>query len=108
MQKIALSRIIREEVIRALVFGISFFAILSVGTVGVVYAADGGEFGRILNLILASGNWTTDTTGTVKNSEKLWGKAANAFVQTSGGFKCPLPNQCISGINSSGVPQCTP
>ena len=44
MQKIALSRIIREEVIRALVFGISFFAILSVGTVGVVYAADGGKF----------------------------------------------------------------
>ena len=71
MQKIALSRIIREEVIRALVFGISFFAILSVGTVGIVYAADGGEFGRILNLILASGNWTTDTSGKVKDSAKL-------------------------------------
>ncbi len=71
MQKIALSRIIREEVIRALVFGISFFAILSVGTVGIVYAADGGEFGRILNLILASGNWATDTSGKVKDSAKL-------------------------------------
>jgi hypothetical protein len=71
MQKITLSRIIREEVIRALVFGISFFAILSVGTVGVVYAADGGKFGQVLNLILASGNWTTDTTGKVKNSAQL-------------------------------------
>lgn len=72
MQKIALSRIIREEVIRALVFGISFFAILSVGAASVAYAAvDGGKFGQILNLILASGNWATDTTGTVKNSAKL-------------------------------------
>jgi hypothetical protein len=106
MQKIALSRIIREEVIRALVFGISFFAILSVGTVGVVYAADGGEFGRILNLILASGNWTTDTTGTVKNSEKLWGKPDSAFVQTSGGFTCPQSNQCIYGLKADGTPMC--
>jgi hypothetical protein len=108
MQKIALSRIIREEVIRALVFGISFFAILSVGTVGIVYAADGGKFWEILNLILASGNWTTDMTGKVRNSAQLWGKPDSAFVQTSGGFTCPLSNQCISGINSSGVPQCTP
>jgi hypothetical protein len=52
MQKIALSRIIREEVIRALVFGISFFAILSVGAVSVAYAANGGVFGEILNLVL--------------------------------------------------------
>ncbi len=52
MQKIALSRIIREEVIRALVFGISFFAILSVGSVGVAYAGNGGVFGEILNLVL--------------------------------------------------------
>ena len=71
MQKIALSRIIREEVIRALVFGISFFAILSVGTVGIVYAADGGKFGAILNLILASGNWEAPGDGKVKNCEKL-------------------------------------
>lgn len=107
MQKIALSRIIREEVIRALVFGISFFAILSVGTVGVVYAADGGEFGRILNLILASGNWEAPGDGKVKDCEKLWGNLPSEYVKVWwAGFTCPT-NQCIYGIQGiTGTPMC--
>lgn len=44
MQKFSLSRIIREEVIRGLVFAISFSAFLSVGFVSVAYAANGGKF----------------------------------------------------------------
>lgn len=54
MQKSPLSQILREEITRALVFGVSFFVILSTGFVSIAYAANGGKFGEILNNILAS------------------------------------------------------
>ena len=71
MQKTALSQVIQEELTRALIFTIGFFVMLSFGFVSVAYAANGGAFGDMLNKILASANWETDTTGTVKNSASL-------------------------------------
>lgn len=77
MQKTSLLSIVREEVLRALVFGLSFFIILTSGFVGIAYAANGGIFGDILNKILASGNWEAPGDGTVNNSTKLGGTDAS-------------------------------
>lgn len=44
MQKIAFSHIIRQELTRALVFGVGFFTIMILGFVSVAYAANGGIF----------------------------------------------------------------
>ncbi len=45
MQKNALSQIFREEILRAVIFGVAFFTILLSGFVGIAYAAtDGGYF----------------------------------------------------------------
>ena len=52
MQKSGLFALIREEATRALVFGVAFVVIVSVGFTGVAYAANGGIFGELLNLIL--------------------------------------------------------
>lgn len=106
MQKITLSRIIREEVIRALVFGISLFAILFAGFATLAYAADGGEFGRILNLILVK-SWNDPTNdGKVKNCEKLWNKLPSEYAQVwAAGFSCP-GTQCIYGTQANGTPMC--
>jgi hypothetical protein len=41
MQKTAFGRLIREELTRALVFGVGFFAILASGFASVAYAANG-------------------------------------------------------------------
>ena len=79
--------------------------VVSIAFSGVAYAANGGVFGDILNRILASGNWETDTTGTVRNSDKLGGKFPSEFVQVSGAFTCPT-NQCVYKIASSGTPEC--
>ena len=57
MQKTPLSMILREEILRAVVFGISFFIVLTAGFIGIANAANGGIFGSILNSILASGDW---------------------------------------------------
>lgn len=90
MQKTPLSLIMREEALRALVFGLSFFVILTSGFVGVAYAANGGIFGDILNKILASGNWEAPGDGTVKNSQKLGGLTVDNFTRNpSGGLVCP-------------------
>jgi hypothetical protein len=107
MQKNTVTRIMREEVLRAFVFALAFFAFLSVGFVSIAYASNGGKFWELLNKILASGNWESDTTGTVKNSEKLWNKPASEFVQIpTGGFSCPVSNQCIYKIGTTGTPEC--
>lgn len=78
MQKTPFSRILREELVRATVFGVGFFTILSLGFVSVAYAANGGKFGEVLNLILtgniagvAGRTWDTTTSGRVYDSEKL-------------------------------------
>lgn len=90
--KTPLSTLIREEVLRALIFGFSFFLILSIGFVGVASAANGGKFGELLNLILtgntagvAGRTWDTDTTGTVNNARTLSGMTANQFVKNPSG-----------------------
>jgi hypothetical protein len=113
MQKIALSRIIREEVIRALVFGISFFAILSVGAVSVAYAANGGVFGEILNLVLTGNRawvgwvtWEAPGTGIVHNAAALWGRPAADFVKVQSSQSCAAP-KCITEINpATGIVKC--
>jgi hypothetical protein len=107
MQKIALSRLIREELTRALIFGVAFFIILSLGLVSVAHAANGGKFGEILNRILASGNWETDTTGTVANAAKLGGKLPAEFVPVKAGQSC-ASNKCITGFTTDGTVQCSP
>lgn len=93
MQKLSLSQIIRQELTRALIFGVGFFIILSFGFVSIGYAANGWIFGDILNKILASGNWESPGDGTVKNAERLWNRLPTEFVtakawQTCGGGKC--------------------
>lgn len=74
-------------------------------TVGVVHAANGGLFGDLLNRILASGNWETDTTGTVKNAEKLGGKSASEYVSVAPGQSCGAL-QCIYGFDTNGNVMC--
>ena len=98
---------IREELIRALVFGVGFLTILSLGFVGIASAASGGIFGDILNTILVSGNWQTDTTGKVKNTEKLGGDTADKFVRVNPLQSCN-PGKCITGFNPDGSVNCTP
>lgn len=84
MQKIALSRVFREEILRALVFATTLFVLVFAGFGTLAYAASnpGGQFGQILNMILASGNWQAPGDGTVRNSAKLGNKDASGFVQT--------------------------
>ncbi len=105
MQKSGLFALIREEVTRAIVFGVAFVVIVSVGFTGVAYAANGGKFGEILNLILASGNWETDTSGTVKNAKKFDNKDPSEFVRVATPFTCPIANQCIYKL-TNGTPEC--
>lgn len=107
MQKSAISQMIREELIRALVFGVGFLTILSFGFVGIASAASGGIFGDVLNAILASGNWQTDTTGKVKNTEKLGGDTADKFVRVNPLQSCAV-GKCITGFNPDGSVNCTP
>lgn len=41
MQKITLIKIIREEILRAVVFASTLFVLVVAGSVGIAYAADG-------------------------------------------------------------------
>ena len=59
---------------RGIVFALAFLVTLGAGIVTVAYAAanPGGQFGEILNKILASGNWQTPgENGKVKDAAKL-------------------------------------
>jgi hypothetical protein len=107
MQKIALTKIIREEVLRAIVFASVLFAILFAGFGTLAYAADGGLFGEILNKIMVK-TWNDPSNdGTVKNCEKLWGKSPSEYVQVpSGGFTCAGANTCMYKIDATGTPEC--
>jgi hypothetical protein len=114
MQKSRILSVIREEITRALVFGISFFTILCIGFTGVAYAAEGWVFGEMLNLILTGNKdgvggrtWRTDTTGTVANCAKLGNETPENFVKVPAWWKfCEGTNKCIRGIDASGNPQC--
>lgn len=74
----------------------------------VAYAAEntGGKFWEILNKILASGNWQTDTTGTVKNAQNLGGIPAEKFVKIADGNQECGANMCVTGLDSNGKLLC--
>jgi hypothetical protein len=107
MQKTALKTLVREEVIRAFVFSVSFILITSVGFVWVAHAASGGKFGDILNAILASGNWESPGDGTVKNAEKLGGAVATDYVRVKAWQSCGA-GKCVTGFDPDGTVKCTP
>ncbi len=109
MQKTALLNIIRQELIRALVFGLGFLTILSLGFIWIASAASGWIFWNILNNILASGNWETDTTGTVRNAEKLWNKLPTEFVKlNSNPANRSCAPKCVTWFDLDGSVQCAP
>lgn len=97
--------IIREEILRALVFGVSFFIILTMGLVGVANAANGGIFGDVLNKILASGDWSNPGDGTVKNADQLDGLDSTNFIKPGVNRSCAAP-QCIYGFDGVGNVLC--
>lgn len=72
MQKNSLLTLMREEIMRAIIFASTLFIILVAGFGTVAYAANGGLFGDILAKILGISDITTYTgDGTVANSQKL-------------------------------------
>lgn len=107
MQKIALTKIIREEIIRACTFALTLFVLLFSGFATLAYAADGGMFGDILNKILVK-TWNDPTNdGTVKNCATLGNKTPAEYVQVPpGGWSCANPTACIYGIDGAGSPMC--
>ncbi len=105
MQKIAISQIIREEVLRALIFALAFFILMISGIVGVAHAADGWLFGNLLNTILVKA-WDDPTNdGTVKNANKLGWSGASDYVRLGTNRSCGS-NQCIYGIETDGDVLC--
>lgn len=81
MQKNTLPTIIREEIVRAVIFAATLFAILISGFATLAYAADGGLFGEMLNKILVK-TWNDPTNdGTVANCAKLGDKAPSEYIQ---------------------------
>lgn len=112
MQKTPFFSILREEFVRALVFGVGFFVVLSFWFVSIAYAANGGLFGEMLNLILtgnkagvAGRTWDTTTDGTVYNAEKLGWATAAQFVKV-GGTKTCWAGQCVNGFDVDGNVSC--
>lgn len=81
MTKTPFFTILREEMLRALTFGLSFFLILSLGFVGIAHAANGGLFGELLNKMLVKSWDDPANDGTVKNALKLGGQDASGFVK---------------------------
>lgn len=107
MQKSGLFALIREEVTRAIVFGVAFVVIISVGFTGVAYAANGGIFGDLLNKILVTPWDTPVNDGTVKNAKKFDNKDPSAFVPVKAGQSC-ASNKCVIGFLPDGTVNCTP
>jgi hypothetical protein len=107
MQKTALGCIIREELTRALVFGVGFLTILSVGFVSVAHAANGWIFWDILNKILASGDWQSPGDGTVKNADKLGNLPAASYVIVKAWQSCGA-GKCVTWFQADGTVDCTP
>lgn len=105
MQKTRLFSIIQEELLRAVIFGVSFFAFLTFGLIGVANAANGWLFGDVLNKILASGDWTNPGDGTVKNADQLDGQDSTNFIKAGVNRSCAVP-QCIYGFDAVGNVLC--
>jgi hypothetical protein len=105
MQKTRILSLVHEEIIRGIVFATTLMILFTAFFWSIAYTANpGGLFGEILNRILASGNWQTDTTGTVKNAEKLWNELPTVYMRATA-IDCGT-NKCIRGIDASGNPQC--
>ena len=100
----------REEGTRAIIFSLSVLIITVIGSVGVAYAANGWVFGDLLNKILASGDWQTDTVGTVKNAQKLWGKDPSEYIRLASdpAKRSCAADKCVIGFNTDGSVKCTP
>lgn len=96
---------LKSSFLRGVSFALWFLLTLSVATLGVAYAANGGRFGDLLNKILVSGNWESPGDGTVKNAEKLGGVSANQFTSIKPNQTCSA-GKCIVGIKSDGTIDC--
>jgi hypothetical protein len=106
MQKSSLLRLMREEVIRALVFSIAFFILICSGFVTLAHAAtDGGYFWILLNKILVTAWDSPVNDGTVKNANSLGGTPASGYVPLGTNRTCG-GNQCIYGFDASGDVLC--
>lgn len=111
MQKIALREIIREELIRAMVFAATFFVLITAWSIGIAYAAaDGWLFGNLLNQILVSAWDDPANDGTVKNAASLGWVAATSYVKLSSdpALRSCATNKCIYWFEADGSVKCTP
>lgn len=88
--------------------GIIALSVFVGGIFAVAKAAEnqpGGAFGKILNKILASGNWQA-SDGTVKNAKNFDGISADKFQQIAKqNQQCP-PNMCMTGFDHNGEITC--
>lgn len=91
-----------REFVRALIFT-SIFLILQLIIGGIARAAtpDGGYFGNLLSLILASNDWKNPGDGTVKNTQKLGGVDATNYQKVIPGQSCG-GSQCAYGWDAGG------
>lgn len=107
MQKNTHFSAILQIIVRGVAIGVVALAVFLGGIFAVANAADsGGKFGEILNKILASGNWQTDTTGLVNNAQKLGGVEASKFQQiATANPSCPA-GQCVVGFEANGNIKC--
>jgi hypothetical protein len=98
----SLYRIVREEVLRAVIFFTTIFVLAVVSFGGIAYAVntDGGLFGEILDKILASWDWKNAWDGTVRNANNLGGTPASGFQKINPWQNCPA-NQCIYSITAA-------
>lgn len=94
---------------RGAVMGAAAFLVFFGGIAAMVaygQSSSGGRFWEILNKILASGNWQTDDTGTVKNAEKLGGQPASAYQKISSADQQCGAGMCMVGFSSNGTILC--
>lgn len=98
----------RSAFIRGMLFGGGMLFSILVGVYALSVLASenpGWRFWEILNTILASGNWQTDTTGKVRDSARLGGLEPHQYVRAGANQSCGT-NQCIYGIDPSGNVMC--
>ncbi len=106
MQKNSLLTLMKEEVLRAVVFASALFMILITGFGAVAYAANGGLFGDILAKILGVPDVTTYVgDGSVANAQKLWGKDASNYQIVAPGQSCGA-GKCVFGFDGGGNVMC--
>lgn len=94
-------------VIRWLIIGSVALSVFLGGLFAVAQTTnEGGEFGKILNKILANSNWQ-QSDGTVKNAQKLWNISANEYQKISPNSKKECdPGMCMVGFNDKNEILC--